>query len=45
MEGDKVDDSGSVDHGKRKKNGWKNSGSSWTCDINPELTGLSGVKR
>jgi hypothetical protein len=43
-EGDKVDDPGSVDPGKRKKNGWKNSGSSWTCDVNPELTGLPNFK-
>jgi hypothetical protein len=45
MEGDMVDEPGSAHYGKRMKNGWKNSGSSWTCDVNPELTGLSGVKR
>ena len=45
MEGDKVDDPGSVNHGKRMKNGWKNSGSPWTYDVNPELTGLPSVKR
>ena len=37
MEGDKVDDPASVYHGKRMKNGWKNSGSPWTYDINPDL--------
>lgn len=45
MEGDKVDDPGSVNHGKRMKNGWKNSGSPWTYDVNPELIGLPIVKR
>jgi hypothetical protein len=45
MEGDKVDDPGSVHHGKRMKNGWKNSGSPWIFDVNPELTYLPGVKR
>jgi len=44
MEGDKVDDPGSVYHGKRIKNGWKNSGSPWTFDVNPELTGLPNFK-
>ena len=37
MEGDKVDDPGSVYLGKRMKNGWKNSGSPWTYDVNPAL--------
>jgi rhodanese-related sulfurtransferase len=37
MEGDKVDDLGSVYHGKRMRNGWKNSGLPWTYDLNPEL--------
>jgi len=44
MEGDKVDDPNSVYHGKRIKNGWKNSGSPWTFDVNPELTGLPNFK-
>ena len=34
MEGDAVDDPQSVFHGKRK-NGWKNSGLPWTCDLDP----------
>jgi rhodanese-related sulfurtransferase len=45
MEGDKVDDPGTVNHGKRMKNGWKNSGAPWTYEVNPELIGLPIVKR
>jgi hypothetical protein len=45
MKGMRVDDPGSINHGKRMKNGWKNSGSPWTCDVNPELNGLPSVKR
>jgi rhodanese-related sulfurtransferase len=41
MEGDKVDEFGSANHGKRMKNGWKNSGSPWTYDVNPELLWLA----
>ena len=41
MEGDKVDDPGSAYHGKRMKNGWKNSGLPWTYDVNPELIWIS----
>jgi len=41
MEGDKVDDPDSAYHGKRMKNGWKNSGSPWTYDVNPELLWIS----
>lgn len=44
MEGDKVDDPGSAYHGKRMKDGWKNSGSPWTYDINLELLGLSAAQ-
>ena len=44
MEGDKVDDPGSAYHGKRMKNGWKNSGSPWTYDVNPELIWVSTGK-
>jgi len=40
MEGDKVNDPGCAYHGKRMRNGWKNSGSPWTYDVNPELAGL-----
>jgi rhodanese-related sulfurtransferase len=45
MEGDKVDDPGTVNHGKRMKNGWKNSGAPWTYEVNLELIGLQSVKR
>jgi rhodanese-related sulfurtransferase len=37
FEGDKVDDPTSAFHGKRMKNGWKNSGSPWTYDCDPAL--------
>lgn len=43
MKGDKVNDLESVYHGKRMKNGWKNSGLPWTYDLDPELCWL--VKR
>ena len=36
MEGDKVEDSESVFHGKRMKNGWKNSGLPWVYTVDPE---------
>jgi rhodanese-related sulfurtransferase len=36
MEGDTVNDPESVHHGKRMKNGWKNS-APWTYEVNPEL--------
>ena len=36
MEGDKVDDPESVYHGKRMKNGWKNS-APWTYALDPAL--------
>ncbi len=45
MEGDKVDDPGSVFYGKRMRNGWKNSGLPWTYDINPDLARLPIVKK
>ena len=37
VEGDKVKDPESVFHGKRMKNGWKNSGLPWTYDLDPRL--------
>ena len=37
FEGDKVDDTASPDHGKRRCNGWKNSGLPWTYVIEPAL--------
>jgi len=45
MEGDMVDDPTSKHHGKRMKNGWKNSGSPWTYDVNPQQTCFSNAKR
>ena len=36
MEGDTVTDPESLYHGKRMKNGWKNSGSPWTYKVNRE---------
>jgi rhodanese-related sulfurtransferase len=41
MEGDKVNDPGSAYHGKRMRNGWKNSGSPWTYNVDTELLGLA----
>jgi hypothetical protein len=35
VEGDVVDDPESVFHGKRMKNGWKNS-APWVYDLDPE---------
>ena len=45
MEGDKVDDPGSVYYGKRMRNGWKNSGLPWTYDINPGMLWPASVNR
>ncbi|MBK5107115.1 MAG: hypothetical protein JJE12_03250 [Anaerolineales bacterium] len=39
FEGDKVDDPESVYHGKRMRNGWKNS-SPWTYQLDPKLVWL-----
>jgi len=36
MEGDLVEDPGSVFAGQRLKNGWKNSGCPWTYKLTPE---------
>ncbi len=36
MEGDTVEDPGSVFSGKRLRNGWKNSGCPWTNDLTPD---------
>jgi len=41
MEGDMVEDPGSVFHGKRMKNGWKNSGLPWVYSVDPEKIILS----
>lgn len=36
MEGDTVQDPGSLFHGQRLKNGWKNSGCPWTYKLTPD---------
>jgi rhodanese-related sulfurtransferase len=41
LEGEKVDDPGSVFHGKPVKNGWKNCGLPWTYKFDPELMWVS----
>lgn len=40
-EGDLVKDPDSAYDGKRMKNGWKNSGTPWTYEIDPELLWIS----
>lgn len=37
FEGDLIKDKKSIHRGKRKKNGWKNTGAPWTYKIDPEL--------
>ena len=37
FEGDRVDDPGSVYHGKHMRNGWKNLGIPWGYDFDPDL--------
>jgi rhodanese-related sulfurtransferase len=37
LEGDRVDDPGSVYHGKHLRNGWKNAGLPWGYDFHPDL--------
>jgi rhodanese-related sulfurtransferase len=44
MEGDKVAEPGSLYHGQRMKNGWKNSGAPWTYSLDPELMRLPGSR-
>lgn len=41
LEGDKVNDPGSVYHGKPMRNGWKNCGLPWTYSFDPELMWVS----
>jgi rhodanese-related sulfurtransferase len=45
MEGDVIDDPESVFKGKRMKNGWKNSGLPWTCDLDPERMRLPAMPK
>jgi rhodanese-related sulfurtransferase len=37
FEGDRVDDPGSVYHGKHMRNGWKNAGLPWGYEFHPDL--------
>ena len=37
FEGDRVDDPGSVYHGKHMRNAWKNAGLPWGYDFHPDL--------
>ena len=41
MEGDTVKDPGNLFHGKRMKNGWKNSGLPWTYKVDRERAWVS----
>jgi len=45
VEGDAVDDPESVFHGKRMKNGWKNSGLPWTYDLDPDKMRLPATPK
>jgi rhodanese-related sulfurtransferase len=37
LEGDRIDDPGSVYHGKHMRNGWKNAGLPWGYGFHPDL--------
>ena len=41
LEGDRVDDPGSVYNGKHMRNGWKNSGLPWGYNFHPDLMWVS----
>ena len=41
LEGDRVNDPGSVYHGKHMRNGWKNSGLPWGYEFHPDLMWIS----
>ncbi len=43
MEGDTVNETGSVFHGQRLVNGWKNSGCPWTYHLSPDRMVLPGL--
>lgn len=45
MEGDLVDDPGSVYHGMRMRNGWRNAGLPWTYQLDPHLMKLPTTTR
>ena len=42
LEGDRVDDPGSVYHGKHMRNGWKNTGLPWGYAFHPDLMWETG---
>ncbi len=44
LEGDRVDDPGSVYHGKHMRNGWKNAGLPWGYDFHPDLMWVTSEK-
>ena len=44
LEGDRVNDPGSVYNGKRMRNGWKNSGLPWTYDFDADLMWVKAQK-
>jgi rhodanese-related sulfurtransferase len=44
LEGDRIDDPGSVYHGKHMRNGWKNAGLPWGYDFHPDLMWVSEEK-
>jgi len=44
MEGDAVTDPESLFLGQRLKNGWKNSGLPWTCEVAPDLMSLPSAR-
>ena len=44
MEGDEVQDPGSVFDGQRLRNGWKNSGCPWTYNLTPDRMVLPKVR-
>ena len=44
VEGDAVEDPDNVSHGKRIKNGWKNSGLPWTYDLDPKKIRLPEIQ-
>jgi rhodanese-related sulfurtransferase len=44
LEGDRVDDPGSVYHGKHMRNGWKNAGLPWGYDFHPDLMWVTSAE-
>jgi rhodanese-related sulfurtransferase len=44
FEGDRIDDPGSVYHGKHMRNGWKNAGLPWGYDFHPDLMWVTSAE-